>query len=218
MECAQVWGYLRALCDCHARHGSDSSLGSTMNGSFWGRYVKLAMLGGSVLKSSAGMRHALLGTTALIAVGAAVLVSAGDAKAQTWTGGSGSWSSNKWTGSMPNAVDAVATFNVPNSGTDFIDLWGGPFTVRVLNIYANSNAFAAHAGVQFQSGQLIMQASSGGNALINVDSSSTAKEISATLQLNSNTVITTTYLYSTFSVSGSVTGSGSLTIAGQGQV
>jgi len=191
-----------------------------MNGSFWGRYVKVAMLGGGVLKSSAGMRHALLGTTALIAVGAAALVSAGDAKAQTWTGGSGGWSSNKWTGSMPNAVDAVATFNVPNSGTDVIDLWGGPFTVRVLNIYANSNAFAAHAGVQFQWGQLIMQASSGGNALINVDSSSTSKEIlpSATLQLNSNTLITTTYLYSTFSVSGSVAGPGSLTIVGQGQV
>jgi hypothetical protein len=113
------------------------------------------------------------------------------AVAETWNGNVGSWNdAANWTpATVPNAIDATATFSAVSPGFGFgVSLAGGPFTVGTLNL----NSAIANSGYIFQTGTLIMQVSAG-SAAINVQSSNITDDFisSATLQLNSNTVITT---------------------------
>jgi autotransporter-associated beta strand protein len=138
--------------------------------------------------------------------------------AETWNSTIGFWNvAANWTpATVPNAIDATATFDAVNPGTSFsVNLTGGPFTVGTLNL----NSSVAVAGYHFQQGTLIMQVSAG-SAAINVQSSNFAADFlsSTTLQLNSNTVITTASSAAHLSVDGLVAGAGALTIAGPGTV
>ncbi|WP_271546631.1 autotransporter outer membrane beta-barrel domain-containing protein [Bradyrhizobium sp. CCBAU 45321] len=162
-------------------------------------------------------------TAALPAVAAGLLTAiSGQAAAQTWNGGPGFWAvSGNWTpATVPNAVDAVATFNatVPNQGPQ-VNLQAGTFTIGTLNL----NSSATNSNFGFVNGTLIMQTSAG-SAAINVQSSNPflTGDITAggVLQLNSNTVITTASASAEFMVdsTGQITGPGSLTVAGPGRV
>ncbi|WP_271591925.1 autotransporter outer membrane beta-barrel domain-containing protein [Bradyrhizobium sp. CCBAU 65884] len=147
----------------------------------------------------------------------------GQAAAQTWNGGPGQWNAgSSWTpGTVPNAVDAVAMFNFVTANVTYsLDLTGGPFTIGTLNL----NATVANGNFGFNSGTLIMQTSAG-SAAINVQSNPhpiLPGDITpgATLELASNTVITTASATAEFRVDngGLVTGPGSLTVAGPGAV
>ncbi|MGY3143726.1 autotransporter-associated beta strand protein [Bradyrhizobium sp. USDA 3397] len=162
-------------------------------------------------------------TAALPAVAAILLTAiSGQAAAQTWNGGPGFWAvGGSWTPAIvPNAVDAVATFNatVPNQGPQ-VNLQAGTFTIGTLNL----NSSATNSNFGFVNGTLIMQTSAG-SAAINVQSSNPflTGDITAggVLQLNSNTVITTASASAEFLVdsTGQITGPGSLTVAGPGRV
>ncbi|WP_246093849.1 autotransporter-associated beta strand repeat-containing protein [Mesorhizobium norvegicum] len=134
-----------------------------------------------------------------------------------WTTTNGNWGdSANWSPAIvPNAIDATATFNavVPN-WTYGVALTGGPFTVGTLNLNSSTNG-----SYNLQMGTLIMAVSSG-SAAINVQSSNFAADFAttATLQLNSNTVITTASSAAHLTVDGLVTGVGAMTIAGPGTV
>ncbi|MBR1211978.1 autotransporter outer membrane beta-barrel domain-containing protein [Bradyrhizobium sp. JYMT SZCCT0180] len=138
--------------------------------------------------------------------------------AETWNGTIGFWNvAANWTpATVPNAIDATATFDAVNPGVSFsVNLTGGPFTVGTLNL----NSSVAVGGYHFQQGTLIMQVSAG-SAAINVQSSNFTNDFSSdtTLQLNSNTVITTASSTARLTVDGLVAGAGALTIAGPGTV
>jgi len=140
------------------------------------------------------------------------------AAAETWNGGFGNWSNAaKWTpATVPNAIDATATFNAVDLNVSYgVDLTGGPFTVGTLNL----NSSVAVSGYSFGSGTMIMQVSAG-SAAINVQSSNFTTDFTSatTLQLNSNTVITTASSAARLRVDGLVAGAGALTIAGPGTV
>ncbi|MBR1249267.1 hypothetical protein JQ609_20355 [Bradyrhizobium sp. AUGA SZCCT0169] len=90
------------------------------------------------------------------------------AAAQTWNG-TGDWSvAANWTpASVPDAIDATATFNAVSPFTSVgVGLNGGPFTVGTLNL----DSSIANSGYGFQVGTLIMQVSAG-SAAINVQTS-----------------------------------------------
>lgn len=171
---------------------------------------------------------ALLASTALTAAlpAAVVLLTvaiSGPAAAQTWnTGGAGFWAaSGSWTpATVPDGVDAVATFNAsaPHQSS-FINLQGFAFTIGTLNL----NSSATSSNFSFYNGTLIMKTSAG-SAAINVQSSNPllGGDITAggILQLDSNTVITTATASAEFRVdsTGQITGLGGLTVAGPGAV
>ncbi|WP_249119249.1 MULTISPECIES: autotransporter domain-containing protein [unclassified Bradyrhizobium] len=139
------------------------------------------------------------------------------AAAQTWNG-TGDWSvAANWTpASVPDAIDATATFNAVSPFTSVgVGLNGGPFTVGTLNL----DSSIANSGYGFQVGTLIMQVSAG-SAAINVQTSNITVDFfsTTTLQLNSNTVITTASSAAHLTVDGLVAGAGALTIAGPGTV
>jgi autotransporter-associated beta strand protein len=139
------------------------------------------------------------------------------AAAQTWNSGAAMfWNDpTSWTpNAVPNAVDATVTFNaiIPGTGSA-VSLLGGPFTVGTLNL----NSAIANSYHYLQQGTLIMEVSAG-SAAINVQTSSFAADFAATLQLNSNTVITTASAAANLSFVGAVTGVGALTVAGPGTV
>ncbi|MCP3372036.1 autotransporter outer membrane beta-barrel domain-containing protein [Bradyrhizobium cajani] len=162
--------------------------------------------------------------TAALPVAAVGLLTAisNQAAAQTWNGGPGFWAAaGSWTpATVPNAVDAVATFNatIPNQGPQ-VNLQAGTFTIGTLNL----NSSATNSNFGFVNGTLIM-GTSAGSAAINVQSSNPflSGDITAggVLQLNSNTVITTASASAEFLVdsTGQITGPGSLTVAGPGRV
>lgn len=193
-----------------------------------GRPVELAIgVRGSRPTRWAISIKALLTSTALTAalptVAVALLTAiSGQAAAQTWNGGPGFWAAaGSWTpATVPNAVDAVATFNatVPNQGPQ-VNLQAGTFTIGTLNL----NSSATNSNFGFVNGTLIMETSAG-SAAINVQSSNPflTGDITAggALQLNSNTVITTASTSAEFLVdsTGQITGPGSLTVAGPGRV
>jgi autotransporter-associated beta strand protein len=159
---------------------------------------------------------ALLTTTAL----------SSPAAAETLNNSGGLWgTASNWTpATVPNAVDAVATFDashasLPNT-TVFVELTGGPFTIGTLNL----NSSVANSNYELRNGTLIMQTSAG-SAAINVQSNPYPLNpgdlgSGGVLQLNSNTVITTASATAEFRVdsTGLVTGPGSLTVAGPGSV
>lgn len=118
---------------------------------------------------------------------------------------------------MPDAVDAVATFNISQSGAvGIVGLGGTSYTVGTLNLLGAQT----YGGYSFGNGTLILEASSG-SAAINVDPNSNSFlphfEATATLQLNSNTVITVG-ANSNFVVDGTITGTGDLTLQGGGRI
>ncbi|WP_436216493.1 beta strand repeat-containing protein, partial [Bradyrhizobium sp. LjRoot220] len=140
------------------------------------------------------------------------------AAAETWNGNTGFWSNAaEWTpATVPNAIDATATFNAVSPGTSFgVGLAGGPFTVGTLNL----DSSIANSGYTIGGGTLIMQVSAG-SAAINVQSSNFVSDFASvgTLQLNSNTVITTASSAARLRVDGLVAGAGALTVAGPGTV
>ena len=144
------------------------------------------------------------------------------AAAQTWTdaAGSSSWQdSGNWSPfTVPNAIDATATFNAvfPFTGSA-VTFFGGPFTVGTLNL----NGAIPNSYFYFQQGTLIMEVSVG-SAAINVQTNafSTLPDFASfsTLQLNSNTVITTASAAASLRMAAPVTGVGALTVAGPGTV
>ncbi|MBI5263193.1 MAG: autotransporter domain-containing protein [Bradyrhizobium sp.] len=172
--------------------------------------------------TEAAMRKRRLRRVELVLLPALIvaLFLSAEGHAQTWVGITNDWgTATNWApATVPNAVDTTATFNstVPGSSQG-VFLTGGPFTVGTLNL----NASAANSNYLFQTGTLIMQTSAG-SAAINVQSTGGQTDFLnfSTLQLNSNTVITTASASATFTMGAQsfVTGTGSLTIAGPGTV
>jgi autotransporter-associated beta strand protein len=167
-----------------------------------------------VVNAGAHYRKLLLAGTAL----ATVALLPTTAAAQTWNGISGSWNNAaNWTpAAVPNAVDATATFNAVSPGASFgVLLGGGPFTIGTLNL----NSALQNSGFQFQGGTMIMQTSAG-VAAINVQTSNSIDDFNAgaTLQLNSDTLITTASSSAHLTIDGLITGAGGLGISGPGIV
>lgn len=154
-------------------------------------------------------RSALLASTAMVAA-----LSVSPALAETWNGSSGPWgNAANWTpASVPNAVDAVANFNAIAGTSAGVFLTGGPFTVGTLNL---NNAVGG--GYSFQNGTLVMEASGGGTANIQVETENFAPDfrLGGLLQLNSNTVVDTIG-GATFRVDTAIGGAGGLTKTGTG--
>lgn len=179
-----------------------------------------------IRKSDAASRGSLASLVRPFAVGAlstatAILTTVAlteRAAAETWNTNGGLWgTAGNWTpATVPNAIDATATFNAITPGNSFgVGLGGGPFTVGTLNL----NSAVVSSGYSLESGTLIMQVSAGA-AAINVQTNNLVPDFlnTATLQLNSNTVVTTASSAASLNVEGLVTGAGALTIAGPGTV
>ncbi|MBN8942846.1 MAG: autotransporter domain-containing protein [Rhizobiales bacterium] len=150
----------------------------------------------------------------------ALALSAAAVRAETWTSSGGSdWSNTAfWSGgTVPNAVDAVATFNITHTNSSgSIGLGGASYTVGTLNLLGAQT----NGGYSFANGTLILD-SGFGSAAINVDPNSNnfAPHFTstATLQLNVSTVVTVG-ANSNFVVDGTITGAGDLTLQGGGTV
>jgi fibronectin-binding autotransporter adhesin len=156
-----------------------------------------------------------LGSTALVGVAA---LSASAQAQETWNGGTGAWgTATSWTpNTVPNAVDATATFNVVAGVFSGVDLGGSSYTIGTLNLDGAQNL----AGYSFRSGTLIMRVSAG-QAQINVQTNAFLPDFgffsAVTLQLNSATTINTTAGATIgFASDAQITGAGALTFSGSG--
>ncbi|WP_163367393.1 hypothetical protein, partial [Klebsiella aerogenes] len=90
-------------------------------------------------------------------------------------------------GTVPNAVDAEATFNISHTGNSgSMTLGGTSYTIGTLNLLGPQT----NGGYSFANGTLILESSSG-SAAINLDPNSNNFQphftSTATLQLNSST-------------------------------
>ena len=135
--------------------------------------------------------------------------------------GTGNWfDAFNWTGGTPDAIGAVATFNVLGAvaaHTHHIDLSVmSPFKVGTLNLQSS-----VLENYSIEHGSLTMQALSG-SAAINVSGTGAGRPVAnvlasnLTLQLNSNTIVTTSGLGTVLDLSAFLTGVGLLTKNGSG--
>jgi fibronectin-binding autotransporter adhesin len=142
------------------------------------------------------------------------LILAGAAVGQTWNDTSGNWgTASNWTpNTVPDTSSATATFNSSGAISDDVSLTGGPFTVGTLNLNNDVSG-----GFFFEGGTLQLA----GPATINVQSHSSSPDFAATatVVLQADATINTSFADSTFTVAGPITQSGgafSLTKDGPG--
>lgn len=150
----------------------------------------------------------------LVAVAMTPLVP-GVASAENFVHQSGNWgTAANWTpATVPNGVDAVATFNhdAADQGLGYtVNLSGGPYTVGTLNL----NATSTSGGYRLSNGVLNLEAS--GQAAINVQTNNFIADLEADAGLNmiSDTVFTVD-AGAHFTADGAISGGG-LTKSGDG--
>jgi fibronectin-binding autotransporter adhesin len=122
--------------------------------------------------------------------------------------GGGTWNSAaNWTdSSIPNTPNSTASFS--NASTASIITLDGSRTVGEVN-FNNSNSYTISPGT---GGSLIMQSVTGSAAITDNAGNHT---ISAPIVLNSNTTVTEESNGNIFTLSGNISGTGSLTTAGE---
>ncbi|MCW1921485.1 autotransporter-associated beta strand repeat-containing protein [Luteolibacter arcticus] len=124
--------------------------------------------------------------------------------------GGGSWTDNaNWNGTFPNGTSATANFstNLSNAATVTLD---GMKTVGALTFLSGTNGYTISQG---SGGSLIFNNGSNGSSVVNGDGVHT---ISAPITLTTNTVITTSAADDGLTLSGAISGGGSLTKSGPG--
>jgi autotransporter-associated beta strand protein len=136
-----------------------------------------------------------------------------------WYGGPGDRrTAGDWTpNTIPNAIDARATFNSPEESVRFgVHLVGAPYTIGTLNLDGEQDA----SGDSFYGGALIVQVGAG-QARINVQTDASTGEFGSggavTPQLNSTTNINATEGAAIrFASDAQITGAGGLVLSGLG--
>jgi fibronectin-binding autotransporter adhesin len=129
----------------------------------------------------------------------------------TWTGNTdNTWSTaGNWSGGVPNAIDASATFASISSGQFNVNVDGGNKTVGTIN-FDNATSYTLGGA-----GPITMDVS-GGNASINVVNGS--HTISAPLALSDNATVTVTNASDQLTVSGLQDSTVAITKAGAGNL